>query len=466
MKNKNKVLAIILVFLIIALGGASLYISAKINSDQAVTLNAPGQSQASACIEKCPAPNGELWNCHPKDADGSAQKSLCNRRGRVEKCGSDNYCCPAPGGTWTKDMTKCPDSPTATLTSTPDPTWVGSTACTVTGAVVVACVPDGTITCTPGCPTACGTAASTITTCKDSCGNAATRQCTTTTACDTADVSITKTAYKDEDGNTAGVYTLTKQIDTISDGQTFIYAITIKNDGKAVANNIVVTDPLTGQNQNILTEVDQESRCTFNTGNRTLTCAGLSLAPGVSTTLTFRVKVTGTTTNGMVIKNIATETYNGVSKTAEKDLTISSVVSCNLACTTDAECSDGLKCDTTTSMCRKEACLGQSDCSCPSTITPTATVTSTPTGSKTTLAVCNKSCNVDSDCVAGLICDNATAMCRKANCVSAENCSCVTTTTKTQNQATLPETGILDIPGVAAFGGGLLLVIVGILLAL
>jgi hypothetical protein len=40
-----------------------------------------------------------------------------------------------------------------------------------------ACVPNGTVTCTPDCPTACGTAASTISSCKDSCGAATTKQC-------------------------------------------------------------------------------------------------------------------------------------------------------------------------------------------------------------------------------------------------------------------------------------------------
>jgi len=36
----------------------------------------------------------------------------------------------------------------------------------------------------------------------------------------------------------------------------------------------------------------------------------------------------------------------------------------------------------------------------------------------------------------------------------------------TARPTVLPETGILDMPGLAAFGGGLLLAIVGILLAL
>jgi hypothetical protein len=63
--------------------------------------------------------------------------------------------------------------------------------------------------------------------------------------------------------------------------------------------------------------------------------------------------------------------------------------------------------------------------------------------------------------------------------VEASNCNCPVERVETEaptRRATvyvqrvqptvLPETGILDFPGVAAFGGGLLLAIVGILLAL
>ena len=56
-------------------------------------------------------------------------------------------------------------------------------------------------------------------------------------------------------------------------------------------------------------------------------------------------------------------------------------------------------------------------------------------------------------------------------CAATTACAAAATTAPTKAVAaatptTLPETGILDLPGVAAFGGGLLLSIVGILLAL
>lgn len=61
----------------------------------------------STCREQCPGTDGVLRNCHPPESDGTSQDSLCNLRGRVEFCGTSNYCCPAAGGRWTTDMTAC-----------------------------------------------------------------------------------------------------------------------------------------------------------------------------------------------------------------------------------------------------------------------------------------------------------------------------------------------------------------------
>lgn len=64
-----------------------------------------------ACKEQCPGTDGVLRNCHPPEADGSSSDSLCNFKGRVEFCGTRNYCCPAAGGKWTTDMTACTATP-------------------------------------------------------------------------------------------------------------------------------------------------------------------------------------------------------------------------------------------------------------------------------------------------------------------------------------------------------------------
>lgn len=76
---------------------------------------------------------------------------------------------------------------------TPPPiVWKGSEECTVTAvASATDCVPSGVITCDPDCPTACGKAASTITTCTDSCGTKVSKECPATEDC-TTEVEVTR----------------------------------------------------------------------------------------------------------------------------------------------------------------------------------------------------------------------------------------------------------------------------------
>jgi hypothetical protein len=50
-----------------------------------------------------------LKNCHPPDSDGTAKENLCDTAGIALNCGGKPYCCPSVGGTWTSDMTKCPN---------------------------------------------------------------------------------------------------------------------------------------------------------------------------------------------------------------------------------------------------------------------------------------------------------------------------------------------------------------------
>lgn len=82
-------------------------------------------TSAANCNEQCPGTDGVLRNCHPPENDGTSADSICNTRGRVEFCGSKNFCCPTAGGKWTTDMSKCPQprtptpSPKPTLKPTP-----------------------------------------------------------------------------------------------------------------------------------------------------------------------------------------------------------------------------------------------------------------------------------------------------------------------------------------------------------
>jgi len=114
--------------------------------------------------EACPVP-GEptlLRNCHPAESDGSPAESLCSTAGRVEFCGTQNYCCPAPGQAWTTNMTACAGtptpSPTATATATAAPTASPTATAAASGTPAATAAPTATPTRTPTpTPTSAGT---------------------------------------------------------------------------------------------------------------------------------------------------------------------------------------------------------------------------------------------------------------------------------------------------------------------
>ncbi len=414
MKKNKAILSIILILLVAAIGIASVFISNRLSNNQAVAPNAPA-SIPQACVDKCPDTDGVLRSCTPS-ADGSFQ-SLCNSAGRVEVCGGKSYTCPAPGGTW------------ALTPSTESAEWVGSTACTITATST--CVASGVVTCSIDCPTTCGNPASTITTCTDSCGIAATKACAATTAC-AEDLVITKKAFKDN-GSTASNYSYSTEIDTVSKNQTFIYAVTVTNNGKVDITGATITDILNGDHQDQLTFVDANRGCTYSATDKKVTCAGISVKAGGETiSYAFRVKVSDSAVNGDTIKNLASFVAGNISINATNEVTVSTLVSCNHTCTTDSECGSGLICDTAINKCRKSACTAEETCSCPvvTTVTQAPMRTVVVTEAPITLAPTERVAEV------------------------------------TVQPTVLPETGILDFPGVAAFGGGLMLAIVGILLAL
>lgn len=76
------------------------------------------REKADSCKEACPGSDGQLHNCHPPENDGSSKDSVCNQAGRIEFCGTRNYCCPAAGGNWTTNMSLCASAATLTATAT------------------------------------------------------------------------------------------------------------------------------------------------------------------------------------------------------------------------------------------------------------------------------------------------------------------------------------------------------------
>ncbi|EKE05081.1 MAG: hypothetical protein ACD_19C00426G0103 [uncultured bacterium] len=75
-----------------------------------------------AGAEACPGTDGILRNCHPPESDNTPALSSCDTAGRIEFCGTRNYCCPVAGGTWTADMSACAVA-TATPTSSTRPDY-------------------------------------------------------------------------------------------------------------------------------------------------------------------------------------------------------------------------------------------------------------------------------------------------------------------------------------------------------
>ncbi len=542
MKKKN-IITIILVLLVVILGGASIYVATQLTSRPSVSPNAP--TSKPAAFESC----ASGLNCSGTQISGAAQ---CDNTIPANGATGVLWCCPA-------DQTA--------LNGLCVSNWVGSAACTVAGVASPICTPTDVVTCNPDCPTDCGHAASTITTCTDSCGAATTKACAATAACaswtvskeaftnastntagsyshtdalkktgdgatvipnetyvyemwvtnpltttmtgvtltdvltgtnldkltfldadtgctyaaatrtvtctnvsiasgtygkgfrvkvagditdgtsivntfsavyagqtlqgtntltaavtaTTAVLTGTKTAYKDVSTNTPGNYALATEMATVSKGQTYVYTMTLTNSSTTQATGVSVKDSLASLA--MLTFVDTVNGCTWDNSALMLTC-NTSIDPNQSKTFSLRVRASAGIANGDIISNTANVTYNGNPLALTKDLTVSTVVGCNNTCTTSDECSTGLVCDTTTSTCRKQACTSEDDCTCAVAIIPTAT-----------RAIAT-----------------ATAV--------------VTAAPTTVTPTVLPETGVLDIPGVAAFGGGLFMAVVGILLAL
>lgn len=83
-----------------------------------------------------------LRNCNPGNADGTPTEVSCSNIGNVgqiSQCGTQQFCCPSLGASWTTDLTLC-----VVVTPTPSPTL----AAFVTSATPTA-TPSATLTATP-----------------------------------------------------------------------------------------------------------------------------------------------------------------------------------------------------------------------------------------------------------------------------------------------------------------------------
>ncbi len=128
------------------------------------------------------------------------------------------------------------------------------------------------------------------------------------------------------------------------------------------------------------------------------------------------------------------------------------VPACGTTCQSDSDCPSDMSCNAD-KVCRKTACLEASDCNCPGTPTPTL------------LAGCSESCNTNDDCTAGLACIGG--MCRNQACSEKTDCTCVIAggSTPTPTSPQLPSAGF-GLPTIGVLGGGVVMILLGILLAL
>jgi uncharacterized repeat protein (TIGR01451 family) len=101
---------------------------------------------------------------------------------------------------------------------------------------------------------------------------------------------MAKKMYENDSRNRAGFYYMEREItdaNTISSGETIVYNIVAKNAGGNNTPDTTITDVLSSS----LTYVDGDSGCTYDSGNRTVTCTIGTLSPNSEAQRSFRVTV-------------------------------------------------------------------------------------------------------------------------------------------------------------------------------
>ncbi len=231
-----------------------------------------------------------------------------------------------------------------------------------------------------------------------------------------------KFAYSDSAQSVPDNYQLDEEIpagSVVSPEETFVYTITYENTGTGAASSAIITDVLPSN----LDFVDADSDCTYESSTKTVTCDLGSVAAGVSSQKSIRVKVESATASGGFVNN-AIISADGVE---------------------DSECEISLDVQISTP-----------------TPTPTTTPTTTPSSTPNS---CNGTCGSDINCDSGFTCSGG--FCRNPSCPAEESCSCPGTSTSTPAPTTpaLPQSGT-DWPTVMGAGLGIFIIIGSLLLAL
>ena len=428
--------------------------------DPALTCTGTNVTQTSNCGTTRTTPGTK--NC----------SQTCTPNGTVT-CNPD---CSTACGQATTTISTCKDSCgnaiakqcTATASCCSDTTWLPEANLTCTDAKITQTSNCGATRTVDGTKNCCVESTWSPTNVSNTCSD---RKLTQTSNCGTTrEVSGTKTCfpemvvsintYEDDTRNREGVYYTDKDLTKVSRGQIIVYGIEVKNKGEGGAKNVVISDTLTGQNQDLLTFVDSESKCKFNFTTKKLTCEVGNIPYKGAENVKFRVRVSQTATNGKVMRNIAKVSYTGGTKEASLNTVVSTIVMCNETCTNDTECSAGLACDVLSNKCRKPSCISSTACNCTiakASVTPTAT--KSPTISPTVTVVTLPDTSEEEDLPA-LTTPTSTKTPTKAVAMVEE------IDTGEEIDGSLPESGIFDLPQGTIIGGGILLAIIGLFLAL
>jgi hypothetical protein len=274
-----------------------------------------------------------------------------------------------------------------------------------------------------------------------------------------ADLTVKAKTFADDSRNKEGIYYVDKEISKISKGALMVYTVEIKNKGEGGAKNVVISDSLIGQNQNLLTYVDGESKCKFNSVSKKVTCDVGNIPHNGIEELKFRVRVGQTALNGKIIRNTAKVSYGSRVKEDSVETLVSSIVTCNEVCTNDTECVAGLACDVLSGKCRKPTCISSTTCGCTianATVTTTITATRTPTITpSSTVAMLPDADEEDVPTITAT-----------RNPTRTETMIDEIDAGEEDGGSYLPASGIFDLPQGTIIGGGILLAIIGLFLAL
>jgi hypothetical protein len=243
-------------------------------------------------------------------------------------------------------------------------------------------------------------------------------------------ISCNKDSFRDELNNSAGQYNYLQRQTNFEAGDTFVYRVTLRNDGQQV-QTFTLTDIFTQNNLDQLDFVDTScgrptEPSTYNVQTRTLTFVTDPVEGGQSIECGIRMRVRASVNQAMTITNTANVTSGSLTASCVSPITVAvnptptpsvspspSPTVCGATCTTTAQCPNDHTCNN--NRCELTACTNGASC----------------TTDRCRVTACGSTCSTTSDCpndhtCSGNVC-RLTACLNGASCNSTQ-CNLVTTT--------------------------------------